>query len=174
MVIWLVGLSAAGKTTIGRRLYDIQKRHNEATVLVDGDEIRRIFKRDRYPAPYSVEGRRANAERIVELCAWLDGQGIDVVCCVLCIFPDVLAANRQRFSDYFEVFVDVPLAVAERRDAKGVYGPARRGESANVVGLDIPFPRPEGADLVIDNSPEGSDSDALAAQIVAALEAHRT
>ncbi len=169
MVIWLVGLSAAGKTTIGRRLYDMRKRHNGATVLVDGDEIRRIFKHDRHPAAYSVEGRRANAERIVELCAWLDNQGIDVICCVLCIFPDVLEANRQRFSDYFEVFVDVPLEVAERRDVKGVYGPARRGESANVVGLDIPFPRPEGADLVIDNGQEGVDSDVLAAEIAAAL-----
>ena len=173
MVIWLVGLSAAGKTTIGRRLYDIRKRRNAATVLVDGDEIRRIFKHDRHPDAYSVEGRRANAERIVELCAWLDNQGIDVVCCVLCIFPDVLAENRQRFSDYFEVFIDVPLEIAERRDAKGVYGPARRGESANVVGLDIPFPRPEGADMVIDNSREGKDSGALAAEIEAALEARQ-
>ena len=173
MVIWLVGLSAAGKTTIGRRLYDIRKRRNAATVLVDGDEIRRIFKHDHHPDAYSVEGRRANAERIVELCAWLDGQGIDVVCCVLCIFPEVLSENRQRFSDYFEVFVDVPLEIAERRDAKGVYGPARRGESANVVGLDIPFPRPEGADMVIDNSREGKDSGALAAEIEAALEARQ-
>jgi adenylylsulfate kinase len=173
MVIWLVGLSAAGQTTIGRRLFEMRKRQNAATVLVDGDEIRRIFKHDRHRSAYSVEGRRANAERIYELCAWLDGQGIDVVCCILCIFPDVLAENRRRFSDYFEVFVDVPLEVAERRDAKGVYQTPPRGESANVVGHDIPFPRPEGAALVLDNSREDGDSDVLAAEIEAALEARR-
>ena len=165
MVIWLIGLSSAGKTAIGRKLYEIRKQRDAATVLVDGDEIRRLFRTDRTPADYSLEGRRDNAERMVELCAWLDSQSIDVVCCILCIFPDVLAENRRRFENYFEVFVDVPIEVAERRDVKNLYAPARRGETTNVVGIDMPFPIPEAPDMTVDNSADDVDIDALAVRI---------
>lgn len=161
MVIWMIGLSGSGKTTLGRSVAEAWRSQAPNTVLLDGDELRDVFKFDRGTAPYTIEGRRQNSDRLVALCELLDRQGINVVCCILSIFPDVRAANRTRFSRYFEVFMDAPLESLKRRDVKGLYEMAERGEMANVVGLDIPFERPVGSDLVIDSSGDDPDLDAL-------------
>jgi adenylylsulfate kinase-like enzyme len=166
MVIWMVGLSGAGKTTIGRPLYERWKKQASNTVLVDGDEIRKIFKHDQNLDAYTVEGRRVNGERISEICAWLDRQGINVVCCILSIFEDMRIRNRQNFSKYFEVYLSAPMEVLEKRDTKGLYASARRGEQKNVVGVDIPFPPPANPDMVIDTSCEDPDFQALANKIL--------
>lgn len=166
MVIWIIGLSGAGKTTIGRALYDLWKPMAPNTVLLDGDEVRAIFGQDRSPADYTVDGRRKNAERLYEICSWLDREGINVVCCLLSIFPDIQARSRERLSRYFEVFVDAPLEELVHRDTKGLYGPALVGRTGNVVGVDIPFPPPPGADMVIANkgfnTPPGVFAEAIA------------
>ena len=167
MVIWLIGLSGAGKTTIGRRVYEEWKQREPNTVLVDGDEIREIFQHNRGHADYSLQGRRENAERIKQLCAWLDRQGINVVCNILLLFNDVSEWNRSNLSSYFEVYVSTPLEVVRARDSKGLYAAAERGEMKNVVGVDIPFPAPASPDLTIDNSSEQSNHQDIALQILA-------
>jgi adenylylsulfate kinase len=173
MVVWLVGQSGAGKSTIGREVYRRWKAREANTVLVDGDEIRAIFKHEAREKDYSVKGRRVNAERIVEICRWLDGQGINVVCCILCIFPEVLAANRERFSDYREVYVSTSTEVLRQRDTKGLYAAAERGEQRDVVGVDIPFPEPVAPDLVVDTSGASGDRVLLAEQVMGMIEGER-
>lgn len=165
MVIWLIGLSGAGKTTVGRELWRLWKETDSNTVLVDGDEIRRIFQHDQNNDAYTLAGRRRNAERIRELCAWLDRQGINVVCCILSLFEDVHEWNRANYVKYFEVFIDAPLDAVTARDVKGIYRPALKGEARNVVGIDIPFTPPAKPDLVIDNS-SSFDPAALARRIL--------
>lgn len=167
MVIWLVGMSGAGKSVIGRALYRQMKAFNPATVLVDGDEIREVFKHDRSDDHYSVEGRRQNAERIRSLCAWLDRQEIDVVCCILSIFEESHAWNRDTYSKYLEVYVSAPMETLVERNPKDLYRRAARGEIANVVGVDIPFTPPANPDLVIVNGPDPVDPDEAAARILA-------
>ncbi len=152
MVIWLVGMSGAGKSTIGRSLCASLKEERPQTVFVDGDEIRAMFRHDQIADAYSLAGRRVNAERIQSLCRWLDGQGIDVVCCILAMFPDISDNNRQIFSDYREIFVDVPLSVLMQRDDKGLYQAALCGRQPNVVGVNIEYCPPVAPDLVINNS----------------------
>lgn len=166
MILWIVGLSGAGKTTLGREVYAQWKARDAATVLVDGDEIRAIFGADRGGQAFTLSGRRQNADRIVEICNWLDRQGINVVCCVLCIFPDVLAENRHRFTRYFEVFLDAPLESVMARDAKGIYAGAKQGTVGDVVGIDIPFPRPLASDLVIANGESPFDPVRIAAEVL--------
>jgi adenylylsulfate kinase-like enzyme len=166
MVIWLIGLSGAGKTTIGRHVHRQWQSEQPNTVLVDGDEMRSIFEQDRGPDDYTVEGRRRNAHRISRICGWLDSQGINVVCCILSIFPESLEWNREHYTSYFEVFVDAPLSVVTARDSKGLYGAARRGEERNVVGIDIEFPPPAAPDMIIDNSVEGASPEEFATEIL--------
>jgi cytidine diphosphoramidate kinase len=148
MIIWLIGLSGAGKTTVGRQVYDRVRTVHANTVFLDGDILRDVWG-DRLG--HDVAGRRRNAERISRLCAMLDRQGIHVVAAVLSIFPDWQAWNRRTFSAYYEVFLDTPLEVVKARDAKGLYAAAEqaisRGETADMVGLDIPMPVPPQADL---------------------------
>ncbi len=157
MVIWLIGLSGAGKTTVGRHLVDLWKATAPNTVLVDGDDIRALYGLDKSPEAHTVEGRRVNAQRITDLCQWLDGQGINVVCAILSLFPEMRQENRRRFSRYFEVYLKVPMSELKHRDSKGLYSAAARGEMFNVVGVDIPFPEPGAADLVVENFGPVSD-----------------
>lgn len=165
MVIWLIGLSGAGKTTVGRAIAEQWRKVAPNTVLVDGDEIRHLFGQDRQSEDYSIESRRANAERIRNICAWLDSQNINVVCCILSLFPDQRADNRSRFRSYYEVFLDAPMKLLESRDSKGLYAAARKGALGNVVGVDIPFPPPRQADLIIDVS-QAPPPDRLASEIL--------
>ncbi|MDA1100152.1 MAG: adenylyl-sulfate kinase [Proteobacteria bacterium] len=171
MIVWLVGLSGAGKTTIARALHRQWQAEAPGTVLIDGDEVREIFRYDQGTEPYTQQGRRVNGERIAAMSAWLDSQNINAVVSILCIFPDILAANRHRYSNYFEVFVDAPLAALEARDGKGLYTAARRGDMANVVGIDIPFPKPAQPDLVVRNDGPSLDGEAVAADILTKIRA---
>jgi len=161
-----MGLSGAGKTTIGRKVYAQWKKSAPNTVLIDGDEIRKIFGHDSNPDAYTVAGRKENARRISEICAWLDRQGINGVCCILSIFKEMREWNRNHISNYFEVYLDVPFEILVKRDSKNLYSQALEEKIKNVVGVDIPFDPPESSDMVIDNSQDGIDLDKVAEKIL--------
>jgi adenylylsulfate kinase len=166
MVIWLIGLSGSGKTTIGRPLFKLWQSLEPNTVLVDGDEIRRIFRHEKRTNAYTIEGRRRNAKRIYEICLWLDRQNINVVCCILSIFEDLRQLNREHFSKYFEVYLSAPLNVLIERDWKNLYRKALSGETQNVVGVDIPFKEPQKPDLVVDTSRSADNIDEIVKTIL--------
>ena len=146
MVIWLVGLSGAGKSTVGHLLYEHLKVRHPNLVFLDGDVLRNVWGDQ---LGHTIEARRVNAHRISHLCGMLDKQNIHVVAAVLSIFPEWQSWNRENFSSYYEIFLDVPMDTLRQRDVKGLYARAARGETKNVVGVDLPFPRPANADMVI-------------------------
>lgn len=162
-LIWITGISGAGKTTIGKALYERLKPGMPALVYLDGDEVRQCFGDD---LGFTLEARDANAFRFTRLCRLLCAQGLPIIC----------AANltSQRFRDwcraeipgYFEVFLDVPMDVLIGRDPKKLYARALSGEARDVVGIDIPFVPPLAPDLVIDNSTPQSSFAAVCDRII--------
>ena len=163
MVIWLIGLSGAGKTTLATCLHEALKPKRENLVLLDGDILREVWGDS---LGHNIEARQRNAHRISHLCRMLDAQNIHVIAAVLSLFPDWQAWNRKNFSSYYEVFLDVPMEILRQRDTKGLYAKAFGGEIDNVVGVDIPFPPPPAPDLVLadaDTSPEEATARLLAA-----------
>lgn len=151
VVIWLIGLSGAGKTFIGKSLYERIKIKHANTVFLDGDLIREVMGND---LGHSLEGRRKNADRICRLCRLLDQQGINVVCSILSLFHESQEWNRSHLKEYFEVFIDTPMPLLQQR--RDLYQKALSGEIKNVVGVDIPFNPPKNPDLVIKNASASS------------------
>lgn len=165
MIIWLTGVSASGKTTLGGHIYDLWRVEEPNTVIIDGDEIRTILKSTSGDT-YSEDGRRIVAGHYSDICAWLDRMDINAICCTISSFEDLRARNRETFSKYFEVYIRVPMEVAYRRDVKNLYAPALAGEIKNVVGVDLPFIPPAAADMVVDNSQDQDDLQPIAAGIL--------
>lgn len=149
MVVWLIGLSGSGKTTLAEEVVQVLRNRRRNVVLIDGDGIREVFGGD---VGYDMHGRKVNADRICRLCAYLDSQGVDVVCAILSLFPESREWCRAHLTQYYEIFIDTPLDILRRRDSKGLYARYDRGEIRDVAGLDLEFIRPLAADLVIVNS----------------------
>ena len=149
MVIWLIGLSGTGKTTLAREVIKGVSKETRNTILIDGDMIREIFGND---LGYSMEDRLKNAQRICQLGKFLDSQGFNVVTAILSLFPESREWNRNNIENYYEVFIDTPIENLIERDSKGLYAKFNRGEISEVAGMDIDFPKPTKADLVINNS----------------------
>ena len=165
-VIWLTGLSGAGKSTIANLVEKRLHAEGRATFLLDGDNLRHGLNRD---LGFSEADRVENIRRVTEVAHLMSEAGLIVLTAFISPFCAERRAARDRFAEgrFLEVFVDAPLSVVEARDPKGLYAKARAGRLANFTGIDSPYERPEAADLVIDavaTSPE-----AAAEAIVAAI-----
>jgi len=162
MVVWIIGLSGAGKTTIAKILFDKIRQIQPNWVLLDGDTLRDVWG-DKLG--HSIKERALNAHRISNLCKLLDDHNINIIATVLSIFPEWQKWNRDQFSHYYEVFLDIDLSKAIERDVKGIYASALRGEEKNVVGIDIDFVKPTNSNLVLDSSGKTGSASDLAEQI---------
>ncbi len=149
MVIWITGISASGKSTLGKFFFKKFRKINNNTVFFDGDEFRKIFHND---IKYTLRDRDINAIRLTTLVKYVSDQKINLI----------ISANltSQRFRDwckknvknYFEIFIDTPIDILKKRDYKKLYKKAFSGKIKNVVGVDIKFIKPKKPDLIIDNS----------------------
>ena len=154
MVLWIIGLSGVGKTTLAEKVLEQLRQNNNNVILLDGDVLREVFGGD---ADHTVEGRAKNAKRLSHLSKFLADQGIHVVAAVLSIFPEWQQWNHDNITDYCQVYVKVPFDVLLQREIKGLYTGALKGSIKNVVGVDIDFPEPVCNNLVLDNSKDKND-----------------
>ena len=148
-VLWFTGLSGAGKSTIAN-LVDVRlRRMNRHAFLLDGDNVRHGLNRD---LGFTDADRVENIRRVGEVARLMADAGL----IVLAAFISPFRAEREMVrammapGEFVEVFVDTPLAEAERRDVKGLYAKARAGALANFTGIDSPYEAPVAPEIRID------------------------
>lgn len=147
LVLWLCGLAGSGKSTIGKALYEKIKQEIPNVVYLDGDELRDLLG----AYGYDKQGRIEVALKRSAFAHFLSAQGLVVVVTTISLFEEVYAYNRKTLQNYLEIYVECSMEELQRRDQKGLYSGALKGEIQNVVGVDIPFVKPN-ANLVIDNA----------------------
>jgi len=147
-VFWITGLSGAGKTTLGQELCSRLRAEGRAVTFLDGDALRAIIADD---LGHSASNRRKSAMRNARLCQMLAQQGADVICATISLFHEVQRWNRTNIPGYHEIYLQVPMDELRRRDTKGIYARADRGDLRNVVGIDLAAETPEIPDLILDN-----------------------
>ena len=145
-MIWLTGLSGAGKSTIADALACLVKPLIPSLVLIDGDVIRDLFGAG---LGFDEESRKLQIGRIQRLALFLTRQEIPVIVTALNSNPELMQWNRAKLPGYFEVYVDTSLATVMARDTKGLYAKSKAGELLNVVGVDIPWHVPSNPDMVV-------------------------
>ena len=150
-IVWLTGLSGAGKSTIANLLERRLHADGVHTYLLDGDNVRHGLNRD---LGFTEADRVENIRRVAEVARLMVHAGLVVIVAFISPFraERELARARVEPGEFFEVFVDVPLGVAEQRDPKGLYRKARAGELPNFTGIDSPYEAPEHPELRVDTS----------------------
>lgn len=140
--IWLTGLPCSGKTTIGKKLFEILTKRGLNVKLFDGDEVRKTISKN---LGFSREDRIENVLRVARMAKELVNSGTVVICALVSPYRDLRKEVRAMFEDgrFIEVFVDAPIEVCEARDTKGMYKKARLGLIKNFTGIDDPYERPD-------------------------------
>jgi len=169
-VLWLTGLSGAGKSTIANRVEKRLAAAGRHTYLLDGDNVRHGLNKD---LGFTAQDRVENIRRVAEVARLMVDAGLIVLVSFISPFRSERRMARELFpaGEFLEVFVDTPLAEAERRDVKGLYRKARRGELKNFTGIDSPYERPENPEIRIDTTALSADE--AAARVIAHLESLR-
>ena len=163
MVVWIIGMSAAGKTSLAECIVSKLRDQGRKVVLLDGDTIRELFKND---IGYTLQDREQNAERLSCLTKFLAEQEVDVVAAVLSNFPYWREWNRENVPGYYEVYLQASIETLLRRETKNLYRDALVGKIKNVVGVDIEFIEPRNPDLLVNNDEDRASFNDLAEKII--------
>ena len=158
-VLWLTGLSGAGKSTIANLLETELHRRGLHTYLLDGDNVRHGLSKD---LGFTDADRVENVRRVAEVARMMADAGLIVIVSFISPFRSErrMARSLMAEGEFLEVFVDTPLEVAEQRDRKGLYAKARRGEILNFTGVDSPYEPPEQPEVHLDTTAEPAEGSA--------------
>ncbi|MAV88628.1 MAG: adenylyl-sulfate kinase [Rhodospirillaceae bacterium] len=167
IVVWITGLSGSGKSTISQRVVEILRTRGQNCILLDGDEIRKVFPQSQ--SRYNRKNRLKNARRNSELAKLLADQGFTVIFATMSLFTEIQDWNRSNFPTYIEVFIDVPLEILKIRDSNNLYSRAEQGLINNVVGINLDYDVPKHPELVVDNSGDISEIEGIAHKIARML-----
>ena len=151
LVIWMTGLSGSGKSTIANCLETKLAAMGRHTFLLDGDNVRHGLNKDLgFQGPDRIE----NIRRVGEVAKLMMEAGLIVITAFISPFRAERELVRAMMGpdEFFEVFVDTPLEVAESRDVKGLYAKARAGQIRNFTGIDSPYEAPETCEIKIDTA----------------------
>lgn len=152
-VIWITGLSAAGKTTLGEKLTAYFRAEGYRVEHLDGDRIRKLIP----GTGFSKKDRNNHIRRVGYLARMLEKNGVNVVASFISPYRDARSFVRGQCKKFIEIYLSTPLDECERRDPKGLYKKARKGEITCFTGIDDPYETPENPEIEIDTSKQGVD-----------------
>jgi citrate synthase len=145
VILWLTGLSGAGKTTIARGVERELQARNCLVEVLDGDEIRTNISKE---LGFSKEDRETNIRRIGFIANRLSRNGIAVIVAAISPYRTIRDEVRMMSENFIEVYVDAPLEVCEARDVKGLYAKARSGKIRNFTGIEDPYEAPKNPEII--------------------------
>jgi len=146
LVLWFTGLPGSGKTTIVKNIETILKKQEKVEVL-DGDELRKWLSSD---VGFDKEGRERHIKRVIKISEMLSRNGVTVLVALISPYRNIREEARHLLGESFkEIFVKCSLQTCIRRDPKGNYARALRGEIKEMTGIDDSYEEPLNPDLVI-------------------------
>jgi bifunctional enzyme CysN/CysC len=150
-LLWFTGLSGSGKSTIANLVEKKLHRMNRHSFLLDGDNVRHGLNRD---LGFTEADRIENIRRVGEVAKLMSDAGLIVITAFISPFRAEREMVRSMLpeGEFLEVFIDTPLAEAEKRDVKGLYKKARAGQLKNFTGIDSPYEAPENPEIRIDTT----------------------
>jgi bifunctional enzyme CysN/CysC len=165
-LVWLTGLSGAGKSTIANLVEKKLHALGRHTYLLDGANMRRGLNKD---LGFTEVDRVENIRRLAEVARLMVDAGLIVITAFISPFRAERAMARAMMDEgeFVEVHVDTPLDVAESRDTKGLYKKARRGELKNFTGIDSPYEAPEAPELRVCTTTDSAEQ--VADQVIVRL-----
>ena len=155
-ILWMTGLSGSGKSTIANAVELQLEQKGFHTFLLDGDNIRHGLNKD---LGFTESDRIENIRRIGEVSKLMTDAGLIVITAFISPFQSERDMVRELVDvgEFIEIFIDTPLEIAEKRDVKGLYAKARKGELKNFTGIDSPYERPAKPEITIDTRKLGVD-----------------
>jgi adenylylsulfate kinase len=147
VVFWMTGLSGAGKSTIAQVFAQALRERGVLTAVLDGDALRAVA-----PTGFTRTDRDAHARRAAQQASELSRHGTAVICALISPYAASRQAARDLCDCFVEVYLSTPLDECERRDPKGLYARARRGEIDSFTGVSDPYEPPPHPDVTLDTS----------------------
>ena len=145
-VLWFTGLSGSGKSTIAIRVHEELVRRGVDVEYIDGDALREVFPN----TGFTRAEREEHLRRTGYMASRLAAHGVTVVASFVSPYRESRELIRKLCREFMEIYVATPLDECERRDVKGLYARARRGEIKNFTGIDDPYEPPDNPELTLD------------------------
>ena len=145
-MLWFTGLSGSGKSTIAVRVHEALAGRGTEVEYIDGDALREVFPN----TGFTREEREEHLRRTGYMASRLAAHGVTVVASFVSPYRASREFIRRLCPGFVEIYVATPLDECERRDVKGLYARARRGEIHNFTGIDDPYESPEHPELTLD------------------------
>ena len=148
-VLWITGLSGAGKTTIGDLVFKELNKEFTKIKKLDGDLLRRKLNLKRNKKTFTVAHRKKNGAMYSKICKDYENKGYFVIISVMALYNEVYKKNKKAFKNYVDVYLQVPIKELMKRDPKKLYKKFFQKKIKNIAGLDLKFDEPKNCKIKV-------------------------